>query len=134
MIFNDKVFAPVTAKDVKEDMQLILEHGKPMIFGKEKNKGIVLEGLKLKVVTIGEDGVTEDDILVHDAHEQDSTLHSMLAKMTGPDFPMAMGVIRAVEASTFNDRIVDQIDEVEKTSSFKNMNDLLASGDTWEVN
>ncbi|MDO9262074.1 MAG: 2-oxoacid:ferredoxin oxidoreductase subunit beta, partial [Flavobacteriaceae bacterium] len=80
VIFNDGCFTHFTDKDVKEDMQLYVEHGKPMIFGKEKNKGLVLNGLKLEVVTIGENGVSEADILIHDAVEQDPTLHLMLIR------------------------------------------------------
>ena len=67
VIFNDGCFTQFTDKKVREDMQMFLEHGKPMIFGKERDKGLVLNGLKLEVVTIGENGVTESDILVHDA-------------------------------------------------------------------
>ena len=81
VIFNDKTFTPITAKEVKQDSQLILEHDKPMIFGAEMNKGIVLNGFKLEVVTIGENGISEEDILVHNAKEQDPTLHTMLAKI-----------------------------------------------------
>ena len=76
----------------------------------------------------------ENDILVHDAHDPDPTLHTMLARMTVPSFPVAMGVIRLVEGSTFNDRVDDQIAEVKAISQFRTMDELLASGETWEVN
>ena len=72
-----------------------------MIYGANKDKGIVLEGLKLKSVTIGQDGYTIDDILVHDAHEKDNTLHTMLAMMSG-EMPIALGVIRDVEGPTYD--------------------------------
>jgi len=134
VIFNDKTFEHLTEKSKRADAQLILEHGQPMIFGADSNKGLVLDGLKLKVVTIGEDGITEEDILVHDAHEEDPTLHGMLARMTSNDgFPVAVGVIRETKSSTFNDRIIDQVKEVERLSNFKNVDDLLSSGDTWVV-
>ncbi|RMG26645.1 MAG: 2-oxoacid:ferredoxin oxidoreductase subunit beta, partial [Bacteroidetes bacterium] len=74
VIFNDNAFGHITDRAHQDDTQLHLEHGQPMIFGKEKNKGIRLNGLKLEVVTLGENGITEDDILVHDAHEPDPVL------------------------------------------------------------
>jgi len=130
VIFNDAVFEGVTHKDVRDDQQLWVEHGKPMIFGKEKNKGLVLNGLKLETVTIGENGITEADILVHDAEDQDNTLHLMLAKHQSPT---VMGVIRRVPDLTLGDRIDAQMAEVKKKTKFKSVNDLLLSGDTWEV-
>ena len=134
VIFNDKVFGDITGKEVRDDAQIWLEHGQPMLFGKEKDKGLRLNGLKLEVVKLGENGITEEDILVHDAHEEDPTLHMMLVRMERPNFPVAMGVIRQVGHSTYNDRIMDQIKETETTSKFKTVDDLLNSGDTWKIN
>ena len=133
VIFNDKVFEGITSKETRDDAQLILEHGKPMIFGKEKNKGLRLKGFKLEVVTIGEDGVKGEDILVHDAHEEDTALHLMLIRMAPPEFPMVLGVIRDIESVTYDDRINRQIREVKEKSKFTNVDDLLTSGDTWEI-
>ena len=75
---------------------LVLEHGKPMIFGKERDKGIRLRGLHPEVVTIGQDGVTEDDLLVHDAHADDPYLALILSRMFWPEFPVPVGVLRDV--------------------------------------
>lgn len=133
IIFNDKVFANVTAKDVKLDRQLWLEHGKPMIFGADQNKGIILNGLKLEVVTIGENGVTEADILVHDAHEEDSTLHNMLINMSAPDFPVAFGVIREVATNSFDENVWNQIEEEKRNAKFNSVDELINSGVTWEI-
>jgi 2-oxoglutarate ferredoxin oxidoreductase subunit beta len=130
VIFNDKVFDDVVHKDVRDDQQIWVEHGKPMIFGKEKNKGLILNGLKLEVVTIGENGVTEADILVHDAEEQDNTLHQMLGKLHAPS---VMGIIRRVEDYTIGDRKDAQMELVKKGAKFHSVGDLLLSGDTWEV-
>jgi 2-oxoglutarate ferredoxin oxidoreductase subunit beta len=130
VIFNDGCFTKYTDKAVKDDVQIYLEHGKPMIFGKEQNKGLVLKGLKLEVVTIGENGVTESDILVHDAHEEDSTLHMMLVRM---EYPLATGIIRSYEEQTFGSRERDLMDRVTKSSQFKTVDDLFFSGDTYEV-
>ena len=133
VIYNDKTHKEVTGPDTKDDNQLHLEQGKPMIFGKEKNKGIRLNGLALEVVTIGENGVTEADILVHDAHNPDPSLHFMLVGMAPPAMPMALGIIRAIEAPTYDDLIAEQIKESKKTSSVKNMDELLGGGNTWVV-
>ena len=133
IIFNDKVFSDVTAKDVKLDRQLWLEHGKPMIFGKENNKGLVLNGLKLEVVTIGENGITEADILVHDAHEEDSTLHNMLINMSAPEFPVAFGVIRQVATNSFDENIWNQIEQEKTNAKFNSVDELMNAGVTWEI-
>jgi len=133
VIFNDKTFASITKKDVKNDAQLILEHGKPMIYGANGDKGIKLNGLKLEPVTIGKNGITEKDILIHDAKEDDPTLHAMLARMRPPNFPAALGVIRSVNRPTFNDSIILQIEGEKENAKFKNVDALLQSGDTWEV-
>lgn len=133
VIFADGAHAAVTDKDVKEDRQLVLRHGEPMIFGKNKDKGIVIEHGLLKVVEIGKDGITEDDILIHDAHAEDPSIHWMLVHMKAPEFPVALGVIRDVEAKTYDQALDDQIKEVKAVSKIRCMNDLLNSGDTWEV-
>ncbi len=133
VIFNDKTHAAITARENKDEFQLHLEHGKPMIFGKEKIKGLVLDGFKLKIATIGEDGITEEDILVHDAHEEDTTLHSMLIRLRAPEFPVALGVIRAVRASTYDQRVLDQIEQAREVAKIQSVDDLLNSGDTWIV-
>jgi len=101
--------------------------------GKNKEKGIVCNGLKLKVVKIGENGITEDDLIVHDQHTDDPGLHSMLARMAPPMFPMAMGVIRAVKHETYNDALENLIKKKKETSPYKTADDLLTSGNIWEV-
>ena len=133
VIFNDKTFAEISDREVKEERQIILEHGKPMIFGKNRDKGLVLDGLKLKVVKIGEDGITEKDLLVHVSNENNPGIHTMLANMRWPNYPVALGVIRNVSAPTYDQAMENQINKVKETSKIKNMEDLLKSGNTWEV-
>ena len=133
VIFNNKIHQQITAKDVREDHQIYLKHGEKMIFGKERNKGLVLDGLKLKVVTIGEDGYTMDDILVHDAHAEDPTMAYLLARMSLPEYPVAMGVIRAYKTSVYDQALEQQIADVKAKSKIKNMNDLVNSGNTFEL-
>jgi len=133
VIFNDKTFADITNKDVKLDAQLFLKDGKAMIFGAEKNKGIILNGFKLEVVTVGENGITEEDILVHDAKEKDPTLHAMLARMRPPEFPASLGIIRAVERPTFDSGLLSQLEYEKENAKFKTVDELLNSGDTWTI-
>lgn len=130
VIFNDSCFTHFTDKAVREDKQLYLEHGKPMIFGKEKCKGLRLNGLKLEVVTIGENGIEEKDILIHDAHVKDPTLHQMLSRLK---YPIVTGIIRQVEDLTLEERENALTAEVKKRSSFKSTDDLFFSGETYEV-
>lgn len=130
VIFNDGCFTHVTDKKVKEDKQIYLEHGKPMIFGKEKNKGIVLNGLKLEVVTIGENGVKEEDLLVHDAKEKDPTLHQMLVRL---EYPIATGIIRSFEDVILEDKMDELTAKVKENSSFSKTDDLFFSGEIYEV-
>ncbi len=133
VIFNDKTFSDITGKDVKQDAQLILEHNQPMIFGRNMDKGIRLNGFNLEVVQIGVNGITEKDILIHDAKTNDITLHSMLGRMMPPKFPAVMGVIRSVTRPTFDDSIIAQLDIEKNNAKFKNVNDLINSGETWEI-
>ena len=133
VIFNDKTFADITGKEVKQNAQIILEDGKPMLFGSEMNQGIILNGFKLEVVTIGENNVTEKDILIHDAKEQNPTLHAMVARMRPPEFPAALGIIRAVRFSTFDEGLLSQLEYEKENAKFKTVDELLKSGETWEV-
>jgi len=133
VIFSDGIHGWITDKEFKEDRQLYLEHGKPMIFGKEKNKGLILTSNGLQVVTIGENGVKESDILVHDAKKEDPFIHLMLSNMVGPDFPVAFGVIRSVAHDTYDENVAKQVAEVQSKSSYKSMDDVLLSGDTWTI-
>ncbi len=133
VIFNDGVHDNVLGKEVREDRTIILRHGEPMIFGKEKDKGIILDGLRLKVVKIGENGITADKLLVHDAHESNPGVHYMLANMKYPEYPVALGVIRSVPSVTYDEAVTQQIQSVKKKATIKCMDDLLNSGSTWEV-
>ena len=129
-IFNDGCYTHITDKAVRADKQIHLEHNKPMVFGKERDKGLVLRGLKLEVVTIGENGITESDLLIHDAKESDPTLHAMLVRL---EYPVATGIIRAVEELTFEQREDALTKEVKANSKFNKVDDLFLSGEIYEV-
>jgi 2-oxoglutarate ferredoxin oxidoreductase subunit beta len=132
VIFNDKAHAAITDREVRDEKTILLEHGKPMIFGKNRDKGIRFNGTKLEVVKLGENGITEKDLLVHDETTEDTGVHMMLARMKG-DMPVAIGVIRSVKKKVYTQMFEEQMEEVKATSKYKCVDDLLNSGDTWEV-
>ena len=133
VIFNDGAHGWLSEKETRTDRTIVLEDGKPMIFGKDRNKGLVLDGFNLKVVTIGENGITENNILVHDATCQDTTLHMKLAMMEGPDMPIALGVIRDVEEESYDEAVEAQIAEVQAKSKIKTFDELIATCEQWEM-
>jgi len=133
VIFNHKVHELITSKETKDDYQLHLKAGEPMIYGKEKNKGIVLRGTKLETVIIGENGITVDDLLVSNPKDPDPGIHTMLARMTPPEFPVALGVIRAKAQDSYEELLEESIKTTKAASKIKNVDDLLRSGNTWEI-
>jgi len=130
VIFNDGCFTQYTDKAVREDKQLHVEHGKPMIFGINKDKGLVLNGLKLEPVTIGENGITQEDLLVHNAKEQDPTLHQMLVRL---EYPLVTGIIRSFDDVTLEEREDALTAQVKANSKFTKTDDLFFSGETYDV-
>jgi 2-oxoglutarate ferredoxin oxidoreductase subunit beta len=133
VIFNDGIHETTTGKEVRDDRTIILKHGEPMLFGKGSDKGLILDGLKLRVVKLGENGVTKKNILIHDAAEPNPGIQYMLANMRYPEYPVALGVIRAVPGPTYENDLENQITEIGKVSKIKNMDDLLNSGSVWKV-
>ena len=132
-VFNDGAFVSFTSKENKLDSQLRVEHGKPMLFGKDHNLGLRINQrtLGLEVVTIGEAGVTEEDILIHD--QTNPTIAYMLARMPFPHFPVALGVLYSVERPTYNQTLIHQRRVAEEKQGLASLEKLLNSGNTWEV-
>jgi 2-oxoglutarate ferredoxin oxidoreductase subunit beta len=112
---------------------LLLEHGKPMIFGKDRDKGIRLNGLHPEVVTIGQDGVTEADLLVHDEAAEDPYLALVLSRMFWPDFPVPVGVLRATSRPTHDRLLEDQVTAAIARSGAGDLERVLQGGETWTV-
>jgi 2-oxoglutarate ferredoxin oxidoreductase subunit beta len=133
VIFADKAHAQITAKDLKDDHQLYLKHGEPMLFGSNKTKGLRLNGTRLEVVEIGKNGIKLADILVHDQYSKDPGIHLMLAQMSLPEYPVALGVIRSAKSATYDDLVVEQINYAKENSKIKSVDDLLNSGDVFEI-
>jgi len=131
-IFNDEVFAYATDKSVKADNLLYVEHGKPMIFGKNRTKGIRLNGLRPEVVEVGVD-CGPDDLLIHDEKSDDPTLATLLSRMVAPEFPEVVGVYRAVRRPTYDEQQTAQIDEAIAKKGKGKVADLFKSEDMWTV-
>jgi 2-oxoglutarate ferredoxin oxidoreductase subunit beta len=131
IVFNDGVFDYATDKAVKTDNLLFLEHGKPMIFGKDRSKGIRLNGLEPEVVSLSE--VAQDDLLVHNEKAEEPSLAYLLSRMVHPKFPECVGVFRAVEAPTYVDQVEHQIDESIKARGPGKLDELFRSDDLWTV-
>jgi 2-oxoglutarate ferredoxin oxidoreductase subunit beta len=131
-IFNDGVFDYATDKPVKADNTLYLEHGKPLLFGKDRNKGIRLNGLDPEVVTVGS-GVTVDDLLIHDEKAEEPSLAYLLSRMVYPRFPECIGIYRAVERPCYDELLNKQIEDVIKAKGKGKLEELFASDDTWVV-
>ncbi|HEX8909565.1 MAG TPA: 2-oxoacid:ferredoxin oxidoreductase subunit beta [Anaeromyxobacteraceae bacterium] len=136
-IFNDGAYTSLTEKSVKADQLLRMEQGKPLVFGKDGKKGIRLnrETIQLEVVTLGEGGVTEKDLVVHDATREDPTYSTMMANLNQkPGFPTPIGVFRNVRKPTADELNWQQVQEQKAKSGKADMKTMLAGSDTWTVN
>jgi len=133
IVYNDGVFADFTDKKAASERQLLLENGQPMIFGKERNQGLRLnaQNLTLEVVTIGEDGVTEDDILVHD--ETNRMLAHMLAELPKEDYPVVLGVLYCKPEQSYEAAVQEQEAALTTKSGEADLNALLRRGQTWTI-
>jgi len=133
IVYNDGAFSHFTDRKIAADTQVHVEHGKPLLFGQDNDKGIRLNTqlLKLEVVTLGENGVEESDILVHD--ETNKPLATLIAQMQPPQFPVALGVIYCEEGPEYTDVVYQQVDAAKSKDKAVPMAELLHSGHTWEV-
>ncbi len=131
VIFNDGAFAEVTDKKLKADNQLILEQGKPLIFGANRDKGIrMAEGLRPEVVTLG-NGISEKDLIIHD--ESNGALAYLLSQLSAPEFPVPLGVMRCVESKPYEIRLADQLREARERQGRGRLEELFSRGQTWEI-
>ena len=133
IVYNDGVFDHFTDKKAVPDNQVECVHGEKLLFGQEKNKGIRLnrETLTLDVVTLGENGITEDDIVTHD--ETNKSLASMLVQMQPPEMPVAVGVIYCAPGTSYEEAVQAQNEQAKAKAKATDLNALLRQGATWEV-
>ncbi len=132
IVFNDGAFDYATDRDQRAETTLELEHGKPMIFGKNRDKGIRLNGLTPEVVELGK-GVSEDDLLFHDENAPEPSLAYLLSRMSYPDFPEPIGVFRSVDHPRYDELINNQITDAKAAKGEGDLEKLFNSGDTWIV-
>lgn len=134
VIFNDGTHEEVYTPAGRKRNAIYVRHGEKLLFGENDELGLVQDGFGLKVVEVGKDGYVLDDVLVHDAHCEDSTLQLKLALMgDGDGFPIALGVIRDVQAPTYEDALHEQIAAIRQKKHYHNFAELLETNDIWEV-
>ena len=131
-IYNDGAFKHFSKREFRDDRTIRLEHGKPLIFGKDRNKGIRLNGLKLEVVDLG-NGVSESDLLVHDVYSPEPHLANMLARMDYPDFPVPIGLFRSLAKPTYDELMEAQVKDAISRRGKGDLEKLLNAGDVWVV-
>ena len=131
-VFNDGAFFSWTEKDTRDDTVVYLEHDKPLVFGKQKNKGIRLEGFTPEVVSLADGKYSASDLLVH--NEKDSTLAFILANMIhNPELPRAMGVFLAVDRPPYEDLVQQQIAKAKSKKGEGDLQKLLDGDETWTI-
>lgn len=134
VIFNQGIHSWLSDKETRADRTITLRQGEKMLFGKENEKGLVRDGFAIKAVTLGQDGYTIDDVLVHDAHTPDDMLHRQLALMDGHDLPLALGVIRDVAGPSYEADVEAQVEEVKAKKGFTSLRDMIMkTAETWTV-
>ena len=131
-VFNDGTWDYATNRDTTADTLIELEHGKPLLFGRGRSKGIRLNGLEPEVVALG-GSVTEWDVLVHDEKATEPSLAYLLSRMRYPDFPEPIGVFRAVDRPVYDAELGKQITEARRTKGDGSLDELFHSGETWTV-
>jgi 2-oxoglutarate ferredoxin oxidoreductase subunit beta len=131
-IFNDKAFTYMTEKDSKDEQVIYLEHGKPLVFGKAKDKGIRMNGPHMEIIRLG-DGLTAGDCLVWDENLDNPATAFLAAQLLPPHFPTAVGVFRSVDMPSYEERVMDQMHAETSRLGIGKLEDLLKQGDTWVV-
>lgn len=134
VIFNDAIHDNIVDKAWRAERTIMLKHGEKMLFGANKDKGLVMDGWQIKDVIIGQNGYTIDDILVHDAKCEDNTLHIKLGLMAPENgLPVALGVIRDVKAPAYDECVEEQMKEVQAKNPVRTLRDYLMTKDVWEI-
>jgi 2-oxoglutarate ferredoxin oxidoreductase subunit beta len=132
-IFNDGAWDALTEKDVRDDRTIALDHGQPLVFGKNRDKGLRMNGQELAVVSLG-NGITEKDLIVHDEKNPNPAYAFLLSRMDAtPGFPTPIGVLHAAEAPVYEDGMAEQVADVQRKKGRGDLAELLRAGDTWEV-
>ncbi|GAB4290090.1 MAG: 2-oxoacid:ferredoxin oxidoreductase subunit beta [Ignavibacteriaceae bacterium] len=135
VIYNDGAFEKFTDKSTRDDNVLVLEHNKPMLFGKEKEKGIKYDGMKAEIININEGTNSINDVLIHDEFDNSPVKAMMLSHLSDtPGMPMPIGVFRQINKPTYDQGVERQITEVTKAKGKGDLENILFSGNMWDVN
>jgi len=132
LVFNDGAFDFATDRETKAEQLIDLAHGKPLIFGKNRDKGIRVNGMEPEVVELGK-GITEDDLLFHDEKSPEPSLAYLLSRMRYPQFPEPIGVFRAVDRPKYDHELKNQVEAAKQKRGVGDLQALFNSGDTWTV-
>jgi len=133
VIFNDKGFGDVSDRSKRNEASLILEEGKPLIFGNNRDKGIRLDGWQPEVVTLGENGFTEEDLLIHDPKADNHVYSHILASLEAPEFPVPVGIFRQIERPSYDELLNEQIQHARESAKGLDLQQVINGPDTWVV-
>jgi 2-oxoglutarate ferredoxin oxidoreductase subunit beta len=133
LVFNDGVFQNVIDRQLRDENRILLEHGKPIRFGADRRRGVMVRDMQPQLVTVGENGVREEDLLVHDAHSSSRALACLLASLEPPEFPEAFGIFRQIQRPTYDELLISQIDAAVAKNGRGQLPRLLSGGTTWWV-
>ncbi len=133
VIFNDMGFGDVSDRTKRADAALAMEEGKPLIFGADRNKGVRMSGWQPEVVTIGENGVSEADLLVHDPQAKNNTYANILGSLEAPEFPTPIGIFRQISRPTYDELMEEQIETAKKLPGETDIQQLISGTEAWEV-
>lgn len=133
IIFNDDAFKDVYDKSVRIEHSVMLKNGQPIRFGVDGKKGIRMNGIQLEVVEIGKNGITENDLIVHNDSLPNSAYAYLLSRMNVPEFPVPFGVFRRIEKPTYEEMMDQQLKDSVSKKGDGDLEALLNAGDTWIV-
>ncbi len=131
-IFNDKTFESVTSKEGRVDNAIYLEHGKPVVFGRDESRGVRVRGMDLEIIDL-KGSIGPEDCLVWDENRDNPALAFLMSQIGPPDLPTPLGVFRCVDKVPYETLIIDQIRHEEETRGTGSIDDLINAGETWTV-
>lgn len=132
-VFNDGAFDELVDRKTRDQHRIVLEHGRPIRFGPDRNLGLLVRGLEPRIVDLSQGEAAEEDLLVHDSHAEGPALASLLSTLEPPKFPTVLGVFRDVSRPTYDGALMARIAEQIERKGKGDLGDLLRSGTTWEV-
>jgi 2-oxoglutarate ferredoxin oxidoreductase subunit beta len=133
IVFNDGAYDALIDKSVRDDARLLLEHGKPLVFGRKRDRGIRLRDLDPEIVTLEAGSASEEDLVVHNESAERSGLAFLLSQFDAPTFPVPLGVFRAVRQPTYDELNIQLHVDAEARRGRGSLTALFNGGDTWTI-